>query len=394
MSKCIVAVSGGPDSMALLDQLYKSGKDLAVAHVNYQHRDTAFRDEKIVKEYCFKRNIPVRVLYPEYVSGNFQAWARDVRYDFFEKVADEYQSKKIYVAHQMDDCIETYIFQKRRNMVCSWYGLKDESNRHGYCIIRPLLGYTKKELEAYCVTNQISYGIDESNLTNHYTRNEIRHSMIELMSKEEKIEYIQQIADENKELVKQNKKIELFLDSWDNDVEKLLQQENAWLYLDAFLFSYVHHHFSRKYLEELISQLHKNVLIDIEGYELERCQNRLYFVQKKESVHVILPKVEYKEYVDFSLDPSGNTIESCMVCDSDFPLTIRNVDLQDSIQMRFGKKSVHRFFIDRKIPRVYRGRWLVVQNSKGEVIFVPGLGCDVNHYSENANIYFKMHGFE
>lgn len=52
MSKCVVACSGGPDSMALLDQLNKQGKDIVVAHVNYKHRDTADRDENIVKDYC------------------------------------------------------------------------------------------------------------------------------------------------------------------------------------------------------------------------------------------------------------------------------------------------------------------------------------------------------
>ena len=74
MSKCVVACSGGPDSMALLDQLNKQGKDIVVAHVNYKHRDTADRDEKIVKEYCKKYDIPVRVLYPVHEKGNFQAW--------------------------------------------------------------------------------------------------------------------------------------------------------------------------------------------------------------------------------------------------------------------------------------------------------------------------------
>ena len=54
MSKCVVACSGGPDSMALLDQLNKQGKDIVVAHVNYKHRDTADRDENIVKDYCEK----------------------------------------------------------------------------------------------------------------------------------------------------------------------------------------------------------------------------------------------------------------------------------------------------------------------------------------------------
>ena len=59
MLKCVVACSGGPDSMALLDQLNKQGRDIVVAHVNYKHRDTADRDENIVKEYCQKYGIPV-----------------------------------------------------------------------------------------------------------------------------------------------------------------------------------------------------------------------------------------------------------------------------------------------------------------------------------------------
>lgn len=394
MSKCIVAVSGGPDSMALLDQLNKSGLELAVAHVNYQHRDTAFRDEKYVKEYCAKYDIPVHVLYPVYTSGNFQAWARDVRYDFFEEIADLYDSKTIYVAHQMDDCIETYIFQKRRNMVCSWFGLKEESNRHGYRIVRPLLSFTKKELEDYCICHNISYGIDESNLTNHYTRNQIRHSQIEQMSRKEKEEYISEINVENKELSQMNMKISSFLDTWNHDVNALLGKEEAWLYLDAYMFEFVHHHFSKKYLDELIHQLHKNVLIDVEDYQLERCQSKLYFVQKKENVHLILSSLEYKEYADFKIDTRGSVVESLYVEDSDFPLTVRSVKKSDYILMRFGKKSLRRFFIDRKIPRVYRNRWIVVENSKGDIIFVPQLGCDANHYSKNANIYFKMHGFE
>ena len=186
MLKCVVACSGGPDSMALLDQLNKQGRDIVVAHVNYKHRDTADRDENIVKEYCQKYGIPVRVCYPIHEKGNFQAWARDVRYAFFEEVADEFDTKLLYVAHQMDDVIETYFFQKKRNMICDYYGLKQESSRHGYKIIRPLLSYTKAELQMYCVENGVSFGIDESNLTNHYTRNVIRHTQIEKMSRKDR----------------------------------------------------------------------------------------------------------------------------------------------------------------------------------------------------------------
>ena len=394
MLKCVVACSGGPDSMALLDQLNKKGKDIVVAHVNYKHRDTADRDENIVKEYCQKYGIPVRVCYPIHEKGNFQAWARDVRYAFFEEVADEFDTKLLYVAHQMDDVIETYFFQKKRNMICDYYGLKEESSRHGYKIIRPLLSYTKAELQMYCVENGVSFGIDESNLTNHYTRNVIRHTQIEKMSRKEKEEWILKIEEENAVWKKQRNQINLFLKGWNYDIQPLLNQENAWLYLDSFLFNTLHHHFSRKYMEELCIQLKSNVLIEIENYLLERHNNKLYFLPKPKDVNYKLNALKIGEYKDFTILSQGNRIEGFSVEASDFPLIIRRVRANDSIKMRFGNKNIHRFFVDRKISKIQRKYWLVVENKMGHVIFVPGLGCDVEHYSQNQQFYFKINGLD
>lgn len=394
MLKCVVACSGGPDSMALLDQLNKQGRDIVVAHVNYKHRDTADRDENIVKEYCQKYGIPVRVCYPIHEKGNFQAWARDVRYAFFEEVADEFDTKLLYVAHQMDDVIETYFFQKKRNMICDYYGLKQESSRHGYKIIRPLLSYTKAELQMYCVENGVSFGIDESNLTNHYTRNVIRHTQIEKMSRKEKEEWILKIEEENAVWKKQRNQINLFLKGWNYDIQLLLNQENAWLYLDSFLFNTLHHHFSRKYMEELCIQLKSNVLIEIENYLLERHNDKLYFLPKPKDVNYKLNALKIGEYEDFTILSQGNRIEGFSVEASDFPLIIRRVRANDSIKMRFGNKNVHRFFVDRKISKIQRKYWLVVENKLGHVIFVPGLGCDVEHYSQNEQFYFKINGLD
>ena len=394
MLKCVVACSGGPDSMALLDQLNKQGRDIVVAHVNYKHRDTADRDENIVKEYCQKYGIPVHVCYPIHEKGNFQAWARDVRYAIFEEVADEFDTKLLYVAHQMDDVIETYFFQKKRNMICDYYGLKQESSRHGYKIIRPLLSYTKVELQMYCVENGVSFGIDESNLTNHYTRNVIRHTQIEKMSRKEKEEWILKIEEENAVWKKQRNQINLFLKGWNYDIQLLLNQENAWLYLDSYLFNTLHHHFSRKYMEELCIQLKSNVLIEIENYLLERHNNKLYFLPKPKDVNYKLNALRVGEYEDFTILSQGNRIEGFSVEASDFPLIIRRVRANDSIKMRFGNKNVHRFFVDRKISKIQRKYWLIVENKLGHVIFVPGLGCDVEHYSQNQQFYFKINGLD
>lgn len=394
MSKCVVACSGGPDSMALLDQLNKQGKDIVVAHVNYKHRDTADRDEKIVKEYCKKYDIPVRVLYPVHEKGNFQAWARDVRYAFFEEVADEFDTKLLYVAHQMDDVIETYLFQKNRNMICDWYGLKEKSVRHGYQITRPLLNFTKSELQQYCNDNGVSFGIDESNLTNHYTRNVIRHTQIEKMDRKEKEEWILKIQSENDFWQIKREGMEEFFKNWNKNVDALLNQKEAWLYLDTFLFHSLCHHFSRKYMEELCAQLKGNVLIEIEDHLLERHNNKLYFMPSPKDVYYTLNELEYKDYKEYSIMNQGQTIESFSVEASDFPLVVRRVKVNDVISMRFGNKNVHRFFVDRKICKIYRKYWLVVENNAGKVIFVPGLGCDVEHYSQNQQFYFKMNGLD
>ena len=394
MSKCVVACSGGPDSMALLDQLNKQGKDIVVAHVNYKHRDTADRDEKIVKEYCKKYDIPVRVLYPVHEKGNFQAWARDVRYAFFEEVADEFDTKLLYVAHQMDDVIETYLFQKNRNMICDCYGLKEKSVRHGYQIVRPLLNFTKSELQQYCNDNGVSFGIDESNLTNHYTRNVIRHTQIEKMDRKEKEEWILKIQNENDFWQIKREGMGEFFKNWNKNVDALLNQKEAWLYLDTFLFHSLCHHFSRKYMEELCAQLKGNVLIEIENHLLERHNEKLYLMPKPQDVYYTLNELEYKDYKEFSIMNQGQTIESFSVEASDFPLVVRHVKVNDVISMRFGNKNVHRFFVDRKICKIYRKYWLVVENNAGKVIFVPGLGCDVEHYSQNQQFYFKMHGLD
>ena len=394
MSKCVGACSGGPDSMALLDQLNKQGKDIVVAHVNYKHRDTADRDENIVKDYCEKYDIPVRVCYPVHEKGKFQAWARDVRYAFFEEVADAFDAKILYVAHQMDDVIETYLFQKNRNMICDWYGLKEKSIRQGYQIIRPLLNFTKSELQQYCNENGVSFGIDESNLTNHYTRNVIRHTQIEKMSRDEKEAWILKIQNENEVWQIKRKAIEEFFKDWNKDVDSLLDQEDAWLYLDTFLFHSLHHHFSKKYMEELCVQLKRNVLIEIENYLLERHGGKLYFMPSPKDVYYKLDELEFKDYADFVIKNEGKTIEMFSVDASDFPLVIRRVRANDTIQMRFGNKNVHRFFVDRKISKIYRKYWLVVENNVGNVIFVPGLGCDVGHYSQNQQFYFKINGLD
>ena len=387
MKTIVVACSGGPDSMALLDMLnQKQNYNIIVCHVNYQKRESAFRDESIVKEYCLKHNLSFHLLKPIYSSSqNFQAWARDVRYDFFEQTAKEYKCHQIFVAHHMDDLIETYYFQVQRQMICDTYGLANSMIRNGMEIVRPLLGYTKKELEEYCIRHKISYGLDESNFTDHYTRNKIRHSKIEYMTRSQKEEVCKEIEIKNKQLEEFRNQIKDFLISF--TVDELLDKEYSWLYLDQYLYDRMKIHFSKRYLMDLMDKLKKDICIDIKDFILERYHNHFYCEKKKEKVYYIINQMEYKKYKEFELKKEGKTIEGIFVKEEDFPLVVRNAEKGDSILLRYGTKNINRFFIDRKIPHYKRRNWLVVENCKQKIIFVPGIGCDVQHFSVNSNLF-------
>ena len=112
--RVLIGVSGGPDSMALLDMM-KDKYEVYVAHVNYHHRDSALRDEKIVEKYCMKYQLPFfKKDYVEVGGGNFQENARIFRYEFYKEIIDKYNLEYVMLAHHKDDLIETYLMQKKR----------------------------------------------------------------------------------------------------------------------------------------------------------------------------------------------------------------------------------------------------------------------------------------
>ena len=90
--------------------------------------------------------------------GNFEAWARKERYEFFAKVLDETNAEFVLIAHNQDDLIETYIMQKKREKYVKNWGIAEKTIIFGAKIMRPLLGYTKASLFEYCKENKKSFG--------------------------------------------------------------------------------------------------------------------------------------------------------------------------------------------------------------------------------------------
>jgi tRNA(Ile)-lysidine synthase len=172
----IVAVSGGPDSMFLLERMRLLNYTFVVCHVNYKKRDDSDYDESVVFDYCKKFNIKFFLYCPSYLENkeNFQSSARNERYKFFFQIADEFSVNGIVIAHNFEDLLETYVMQRERKSLVDYWGLKSVTTRSKYIIFRPILNFTKKEILSYLEKNGIKYAIDKSNYSLIYRRNVVR----------------------------------------------------------------------------------------------------------------------------------------------------------------------------------------------------------------------------
>ncbi len=188
----VVGVSGGPDSMTLLNVLYslkdKLGIHLAVAHINHMIREEADDDSEYVKAYCKKYNIDFYVKKVDVTKisqeekKSTELVGRNMRYMFFDEVAQKVNANKIATAHTANDNAETVLMNLMRGSGTT--GLKGIEKVRDNKFIRPLLTCTRREIEQYCQEKQLHPRYDKTNKENIYTRNKIRNILIPSIEKE------------------------------------------------------------------------------------------------------------------------------------------------------------------------------------------------------------------
>lgn len=183
--KVIVTCSGGADSIFLLHILNKLGFECVVAHCNFHLRgEESDRDENFVREFCKKKGLTLLVEHFEtqqFAAENklsIEMAARELRYNWFEKIRAEYNAGAIAVAHHSDDSIETILLNLLRGTGLK--GICGIRPRNGF-IVRPLLCVNRKEIEDYLTENGIGYITDSTNLENEYTRNKIRNIVMPIL---------------------------------------------------------------------------------------------------------------------------------------------------------------------------------------------------------------------
>lgn len=190
----VVAVSGGPDSLALLDLLYQIKKryhfKLISAHLDHQLRSDSLEEEKVITAYCKNKNIQlVNEIWPQNIHPvtGIEAAARKYRYNFLVKVMQQNQGDYLLTAHHMDDLLENILLKFIRSGYPSeMNSLKPISKIQGMTLLRPLLSKKKEDLLLYDHKRQISYVIDKTNNEDDTLRNKLRHHVIPLLKKENK----------------------------------------------------------------------------------------------------------------------------------------------------------------------------------------------------------------
>lgn len=392
----LMACSGGPDSMALLDMLIKNNFKIIVAHVNYKSRKESDDEEQLVLNYCKNHNLDVHVSYfNNNYKGSFEAEARKFRYNFFYTIYKQYDCKGLFVAHHKDDLIETYLLKKNRNVINESYLIKESTYIYKMNVYRPMLYYfDKKDLLNYCNNNNIKYGIDFTNFLDITPRNIIR-KQLESMDKNaifnEAIEYEKDLIETRKSVLEYIKYYPIYL------VKDLINKDDRWLQI--FLYEICDSKY-KKYVNKSLLLVMKdfmksdkpNLYHNIKDfYYLKKEYGQICFVLEREkNFSYTLDELKYISTPYFKITNNGIKMHGIYVSEDDFPITIRNYQSTDKIKLKEGSKKVSRLFIDKKIPLHERKNTLVIQNSKQEIIFVYGVYRKYGLKNVKNNLFIKL----
>ena len=209
----LVAISGGADSVALLDVLHRAGYSCVAAHCNFHLRgEESNRDEAFVRELCRQWNVPLEVRsfetkeYAQAQHVSIEVAARELRYRWFEQTAQQHGCQAVAVAHHQNDQAETLLMNLRRGTgLRGLCGMRPVSTNpmapEGVPVVRPLLCTTRDYIEHYLRDKrQLQWVTDSTNNDTRITRNAIRaqmktYSKAEIEHMAQTAEYMQGYAD-------------------------------------------------------------------------------------------------------------------------------------------------------------------------------------------------------
>jgi len=406
---CLLAVSGGIDSVVMTHLFYKAGFSVVVAHCNFSLRgEESDGDESFVHQlaeaygFTFVTKKFDTKMFAEERSVSTQMAARELRYNWFEEVRKSYHLHWIATAHHINDSLETSLLNLVRGTGIS--GLHGISVKNNF-VIRPLLFTTREQIMDYATAHNLNWREDRSNDSDDYKRNLIRHKVIPVF-KEMNPSLESTFVFSSERLKSADYLLREYLDSWKKEV---LQVENElirisinritsgsepiyrlWTILQDFGFTYSQ---ARQVGNNLygisgrgFSSSTYSLLIDREELILKpkvHADNADYILVSEPDTTVVLhdysivfSKTLYINEVIIHKDKQYAYIDADKLI---FPLTIRKWSAGDYF-MPFGmngkKKKVSDLLIDLKLDLFKKDNIYILVNGNGEIIWVIGTRSD------------------
>lgn len=403
-SKVLVGLSGGPDSMALIHILIQLGYNCIAGHCNFHLRgENSNSDAAFVNRWCAENDIPLFTIdfdtesYATSKKISIEMAARELRYDWFEKIRLEQNATSIGIAHHKDDSVETILINLIRGTGIK--GLTGIPITNKY-VVRPLLDVSRSEIMEYLSLNEVPYVIDNTNEEEIYTRNTLRLKVLPTL---EKIN--PSVKNSIVTTANNLKEVEKIYDAYIQYAIATVLQDNL---IDIVKLQQTYSH--QSVLFEILSPLGftPSVIEDIAN-NLDSIPGKIYLANSyrllKDREHLVISKHnptgdEVKEYLIYpdtvnSVLPINIKIESenytpdfkiqknrsILHVDSDklnFPLVLRKWRKADwfvPFGMK-GKKKLSDFFTDNKFTLFEKEEtWILI--SGDDIVWI------VNHRADN-----------
>lgn len=409
----VVACSGGPDSMYLLNLLHSLGHKVVCAHVNHKYRTESDDEYIFVENYCKKKDILFEgIELQDYSTGNFELYARNFRYSFFESIIKKYHARYLFTAHHGDDLIETILMRITRGSSLKGYsGFSTITKREKYTIVRPLVYLTKEDILEYNKENDIPYANDYTNDLDDYTRNRFRHNVLPFLKNEDAIVHLRFLKFSN-DLKEANSYIERIVNEFlKNNYHDSILKLKEFKKIDDYL--------QKQVINQIFVRLYPDNLYLVNGNHIDEVIKIIY--SKKPNITLVFPNnisfikeydeiiikrdknkieeydLEIIDYIDTPLgrikhidktDDNSNYVIRINSKDIRLPLRVRTRKDNDKMKIKNmkGHKKINDIFIDSKVPKSKRDRYPIVCDSNDVIIWLPGLKKS-NFDIPNDNVY-------
>ena len=423
--KLLIAISGGLDSIVLTHVLNDLEFSISLAHCNFKLRGKdSDLDEGFVQKLAGNLNIPFLVMQFEtqsYANENgisIQMAARELRYHWFDKLMQNNKFDYLLTAHHADDSLETFLINFARGTgLDGLTGIPAINDK----IVRPLLPFTRKEIENYALENNLFWREDKSNAETKYLRNKIRHDIIPVLKKLnpnfmnsfantiENLQGSQQIINDRvdelrKEIIKKEEEVIQF------NIHKIKQLSKPKAYLFEFLKEYGFSEWNditslldAQSGKQIYSHTHR-LLKDRSYLLLSKItaisENEIFQIDESDS-EFSNPDIQlnFKTSEEFTFDKSVNNIVYIDKALLKFPLVVRKWRKGDyfyPIGMQ-GRKKLSKFYTDEKLSLLEKEKTWLLCTAKNEIIWIIDKRLDnrfkiTNNTSEILKIdYEKTH---